>query len=339
MKSVEFKDGVVVLLDQTLLPNEVKYIECDDVETLAEAIENLRVRGAPAIGVVAALGLASIAVQNSTGSREEILEALRKGNERLASTRPTAVNLYWALDRVMNAAERSERPGETALKEALRIYDENMESDRKIGEHGAKVMEDGDVVLTHCNAGSLATAGYGTALGVVKAASEKGKTISVFADETRPLLQGARLTAFELVDVGIPVTVIVDGSAGLVMRKHGVTKVVVGADRIASNGDTANKIGTYNLAVLAKEHGIPFYVAAPLSTIDTSIDSGDDIPIEYRSEREIEFIHGKRSVAGGAKALNPAFDVTPHEYIMGIITEKGVLKPPFTKSIKKAFKG
>jgi len=337
MKPVEFKDGVVVLLDQTLLPTEVKYIECRDVETLAEAIESLRVRGAPAIGVTAAFGLASIAVQNSGKSREEILEVLRNGKERLAATRPTAVNLFWALDRVMKAAEDSDAPDQTALKEALRIYEENLESDNKIGENGAEVFEDGDVVITHCNAGSLATAGIGTALGVIKTAAKKGKKLKVFADETRPLLQGARLTAFELVDAEIPVTVIVDGSSGLIMRKHGVTKVITGADRIASNGDTANKIGTYNLAVLAKEHGIPFYVAAPLSTIDISLASGDDIPIEYRSEKEIEFIHGKRSVAGGAEALNPAFDVTPHKYIAGIITEKGVLKEPYMESLKKAF--
>jgi methylthioribose-1-phosphate isomerase len=337
MKAVDFKDGVVVLLDQTLLPHEVRYIECEDIESLAEAIENLRVRGAPAIGVAAALGLAVIAVQNSGKKNTEILEALRQGKERLASTRPTAVNLSWALERVMNAAEGSDNPGEDALKEALRIFDENIESDRKIAEYGSKVINDGDVVLTHCNAGSLATGGYGTALGVLKAAYKKGKKITVFVDETRPLFQGARLTAFELVDAGIPVTVIVDGSTGMVMKKHDVTKVVVGADRIASNGDTANKIGTYNLAVLAKEHGIPFYVAAPLSTIDIKLGSGDNIPIEYRSDKEIEFIYGKRVVAGGARVLNPAFDVTPHEYITGIITEQGVLKPPYTESIKRAF--
>ncbi len=337
MKPVRFEGDKVVLLDQTLLPTEVKYIECVDVEQLAQAIEELKVRGAPAIGVAAAFGLAMVAVRNSGKDPKQVLEALEKAKARLAKTRPTAVNLFWALERVMAKARSAKNPGEAALKEALRIYEENLGSDKKIGEHGASVIEDGDIVLTHCNTGTLATAGYGTALGVVKTAWAMGKKIRVFSDETRPLLQGSRLTTFELVDAGIPVTVIVDGSAGLIMRKHGVTKVIVGADRIASNGDTANKIGTYTLAVLAKEHGIPFYVAAPLSTIDRSIASGEDIPLEYRGDKEIEFMQGKRVVAGGARVLNPAFDVTPHEYITGIITEKGILRPTYTESIKKAF--
>ncbi|MEE8167604.1 MAG: S-methyl-5-thioribose-1-phosphate isomerase [Candidatus Hydrothermarchaeales archaeon] len=338
IKPVEFKDGKIVLLDQTLLPLEVKYIECEDVECLAEAIENLRVRGAPAIGVAAALGLAVAALNNVEEESERLLDEMEKAKKRLEATRPTAVNLFWALDGVMKKARDSENPAEAAMKEALHIYHDNLGADKKIGEYGSEVIEDGDTILTHCNAGALATAGYGTALGVIKAAWEKGKKIKVFADETRPLLQGARLTAFELVEAGIPVTVIVDSSAAFAMKLGNVSKVVVGADRIAANGDTANKIGTYSLAVLAKEHGIPFHVVAPLSTIDMSIATGEDIPIEYRDKNEIEFFAGKRIVAGGADVLNPAFDVTPNEYITGIITEKGVLKPPYVDSINDVFK-
>ncbi len=339
MEPVKFEGDKIRLLDQTLLPTEVKYIECSDVEQLARAIENLQVRGAPAIGVAAAFGLAMVAVKNSGRQPKDILIELEKAKSRLAKTRPTAVNLFWALERVMGKARESKNPGEVALKEALRIYQENLDAERKMAGYGSEIIEGGDVVLTHCNTGALATAGQGTALGVVKAAWASGKRIKVYATETRPLFQGARLTAFELVGAGIPVVVIADSSAGLAMKRMGIKKVIVGADRIASNGDTANKIGTYTLAVLAKEHGIPFYVAAPLSTIDRNIKSGDEIPIEYRSKEEIEFIHGKRVVAGGAEALNPAFDVTPSKYIAGIITEKGILRPPFTESIRRAFEG
>ncbi|MDI6655494.1 MAG: S-methyl-5-thioribose-1-phosphate isomerase [Candidatus Hydrothermarchaeota archaeon] len=337
MKAIEFKDSKVVLIDQTLLPLELKYIECDNVECIAEAIENLRIRGAPAIGVAAAFGLALTALQNSRESREKILSELEKSCERLKKTRPTAVNLFWALDRVIEKARNSNNVAEAAVKEALRIYHEDVDASKKIGEHGAELIKNGDVILTHCNAGALATAGFGTALGVIRVAQQKGKKIKVFADETRPLLQGARLTAFELIYEGIPVTVITDSTAAFVMKNCGVGKVIVGADRIAANGDTANKIGTYGVAVLAKEHKILFYVAAPLSTIDLSISSGKEISIEFRNKREIEFFSEKRIVAEGAEVLNPAFDITPHEYIAGIITEKGVLRPPFEKSIKRAF--
>lgn len=337
MRVIEFKDGRIILLDQTLLPLEIKYIECEDVECIAEAIENLRIRGAPAIGVAAAFGMALTAVKNAGKDGSEVLNALETTEIRLKETRPTAVNLAWAVERVFRKAAASKNPAEHALKEALKIYDEALESDRRMGEHGAELIKDGDIILTHCNAGGLATCGIGTALGVIKTAWQQKRKIEVFADETRPLLQGARLTAFELVEEGIPVTVITDSMAAFAMKNLGITKVIVGADRIAANGDTANKIGTYGVAVLAKEHGIPFYVAAPLSTIDRNTPTGSGIPIEFRSKDEIVFFNGKRIVADGADVKSPAFDVTPHRYISGIITERGVLEPPFEKSIYRAF--
>lgn len=338
METIKLKEDKVLLIDQTLLPTQVKYVECRDVECIAEAIENLRVRGAPAIGVAAAFGLAITAVKHSGRRREEILAELHKAAERLKKTRPTAVNLFWAIDRIMEMAKKTDNVAEAVFKGALQIYHRDIETNRRMGEYGAELIKDGDVILTHCNAGALATAGtYGTALGVIKVAWEQGKKIRVFADETRPLLQGARLTAFEMVHEGIPVTVITDGMAAYAMKNQGITKVIVGADRIAANGDTANKIGTYGVAILAREHSIPFYVAAPLSTIDLNIASGSDIPIEFRDRREIEFFNDKRIVAGDAEIMSPAFDVTPGRYIAGIITEKSVLKPPFKKSIRKAF--
>ena len=338
LKTIDLKDEKVVILDQTLLPNEVRYIECETIECTAQAIKRLSIRGAPAIGVAAAFALALTALKNVNKSREAIIKELEKAYDIIHSTRPTAVNLFWALDRVMKVARSSEKPCEAVVKEALRIYHEDIAMNKKLGYYGAELIEDGDVILTHCNAGALATAGYGTALGVIRAAWEQGKRIKVIARETRPLLQGARLTAWELVEEGIPVTVICDSSAGLVMRKHGVTKVIVGADRIASNGDTANKIGTYSLAILAREHRIPFYVAAPTSTIDLNIKSGEEIPIEYRDEKEIIYFNNKRIVAEGAEVLNPAFDVTPAKYISAIITEKGLIAPPYEENIKKVVK-
>lgn len=336
MRAIELKGEKLVILDQSLIPREMKYIECEDVECVAEAIENLRVRGAPAIGVTVALALGLTAVKSSNKTKDEVLKELETASERLRKTRPTAVNLFWAIDRVLSAAKRAKNPAESALKEALRIYQETLEADKKISQHGAELIEDGDVILTHCNAGALATAGFGTALGVIKAAHAQGKKIKVFADETRPLLQGARLTAFELVQENIPVTVIVDSAAAFAMKNYCVSKVLVGADRIAANGDTANKIGTYSLAVLAKEHRVPFYVAAPLSTIDMSIKSSAEIPIEFRNRHEIEYFNGKPVVAEGAEILNPAFDVTPGKYISAIITEKGVLRKPYAESIARA---
>ncbi|NOZ59888.1 MAG: S-methyl-5-thioribose-1-phosphate isomerase [Euryarchaeota archaeon] len=339
MRTIELKGEKVVMIDQTLLPEEVRLIECADTECIAEAIESLRIRGAPALGVAAAFALAQTALKNAHKPAQEVLSELEKTRRRIAATRPTAVNLHLALERVMNRARESPSPAEAAYREALRIYEEDLEANRRLGEHGAELLEDGDVVLTHCNTGALATASYGTALGVIVTAWRQGKRLRVFADETRPLLQGARLTAWELVQEGIPVTVITDSSAGYVMRTRGVTKVIVGADRIAANGDTANKIGTYSLAVLAREHRIPFYVAAPLSTIDPETPDGERIPVEYRGREEIEFFNGRRIVPREAEVLNPAFDVTPARYITGIITEAGVLTPPYEESIRRALEG
>ncbi|NOZ82949.1 MAG: S-methyl-5-thioribose-1-phosphate isomerase [Euryarchaeota archaeon] len=338
MQVISLEGDRVVMLDQTLLPGEERIIECESTECVAEAIEKLRIRGAPALGIAAAFAMAQTAVRSRGRSREEVLEALRRTYERIKATRPTAVNLHAALDRVMRSAEASDDPAEAAVSEAMKIYEEEQEASRKLCEHGAELLRDGDVVLTHCNTGMLATATLGTALGVIVTAWKQGKRLRVFADETRPLLQGARLTAWELVKAGIPVTVIADGSAGYVMRTQGVSKVIVGADRIALNGDTANKIGTYSLAVLAKEHGAEFYIAAPLSTIDPNIESGEEIPVEQRSREELEFFNGRRIVPEQAEVLNLAFDVTPAEYITGIITEAGVLRPPYEESIRRALR-
>lgn len=336
MEVIKLKDSKVVILDQTLLPTEVRYIECSEVEAIAEAIESLRIRGAPALGVAGAFALAMVALKDPGAPKALLLQRLREARERIARTRPTAVNLSWAMDRVLRRAEAA-GTAEAVVKEALWIYEENKEADRKMGEHGLGVIDDGDTILTHCNAGALATAGYGSALGVIKASWKAGKGIKVVVGETRPLLQGARLSAFELVYDEIPVTVITDSMAAFAMQRLGIKKVVVGADRIAANGDTANKIGTYSIAILAKAHGIPFYIAAPTSTIDPRMKSGDEIPIEFRDKDEIVFFAGKRMVPDGAEVFNPAFDVTPAEYITGIITERGVLRPPYRESIAALF--
>ena len=318
MKTVYYKDQQVILIDQTLLPSKLEYIKCDNIECVAEAIQSLRVRGAPAIGVTAALALAMVAEKTREAGKEEALKELEMAKDLLAKTRPTAVNLFWALEKVTKAAKKSEDPSTAAFNEAMKIWDEDIQMNKKLEKNGASLIKKGDIILTHCNAGSLATSGFGTALGVIKEAQRQGKDLKVFADETRPLLQGARLTAFEMVKAGIPVTVITDNMAAFVMKKHNVNKVIVGADRIARNGDTANKIGTYGLAILAKEHSIPFYVAAPLSTIDMNIKGGKDIPIEYRDEDEIRYFNKKQIVAEGSEVLNPAFDVTPADYISEI---------------------
>ena len=336
MQVISLDGEKVAILDQTLLPEEERIIVCEDTECIAEAIESLRIRGAPALGIAAAFAMAQTALKNRGKSREEVLEALKRTRDRIKATRPTAVNLHSALERVLRSAESSDEPAEAAVQEALKLQREEQEAGRRLCEHGAELLRDGDVVLTHCNTGMLATATCGTALGVIISAWKQGKKLRVFADETRPLLQGARLTAWELVKAGVPVTVIADGCAGYVMRTQGVSKVIVGADRIAMNGDTANKIGTYSLAVLAKEHGAEFYVAAPLSTIDPEIESGDEIPVEKRSREELEFFNGRRLIPENAEVFNPAFDVTPAEYITGIITEAGVLRPPYRQSIQKA---
>jgi methylthioribose-1-phosphate isomerase len=338
VKTIEWKDGKVRLIDQTRLPQELVYIETDDLDTLGEAIRSLRVRGAPAIGIAAAFGVV-IGVHNAPDEPEAFFRQLHSTIAFLRQTRPTAVNLFWALDRMQKVAEsQRDRPvpqiKAALLAEAQRILEEDRRVCREIGRHGAELLPDPAVVLTHCNTGALATADYGTALGVVYAAVEQGKRVHVYADETRPLLQGSRLNAWELMQEGIPVTILPDSAAGFVMQQGKVDCVLVGADRIASNGDTANKIGTYTLAVLAKKHGIPFYVAAPISTIDLSLASGDEIPIEERSPDEVTTCGGTRIAPAGVQVYNPAFDLTPHELIAAIITEAGVIRPPFSENLR-----
>jgi methylthioribose-1-phosphate isomerase len=324
-------DGHLRLIDQTLLPVELKFLDCHDVPTVWEAIKSLRVRGAPAIGVAAAYGVC-VGLQSETSTSEALFRKLDEVTDYLATSRPTAVNLFWALERMKRSVSDA-RGGSvsevrrTLLDEAHAIREEDRQMCRAIGRHGAALLENGSGVLTHCNAGGLATSDYGTALAVFFAAHESGKQLHVYADETRPLLQGARLTAWELVEHGIDVTLICDSMAAQVMREGRIQAVVVGADRIAANGDTANKIGTYGVALLAKAHGIPFYVAAPSSTFDLSIASGDQIPIEIRDSREITHGFGRQTAPEGVQVYNPAFDVTPAALIRAIICEKGVISP------------
>jgi len=316
------------LLDQTRLPTEELYFVCQDVETLAHAIETLRVRGAPAIGVSAAYGVAIAAMNADDADRRD---AVARAIARLARTRPTAVNLFWALERMRRTAEAATdvELGERLLAEARAIEKDDDRRCRAMGGHGAGLLPDEATVITHCNAGGLATSGYGTALGVFYAAAEMGKRLRVYADETRPLLQGARLTAWELATSNIDVTVICDSTAASLMRSRHVDGVFVGADRIAANGDTANKIGTYGLAIAAQKHGVPFYVVAPMSTVDMTLPDGSHIPIEERGEDEVRCGAGRRTVPDAAKVWNPAFDVTPADLITGIVTEHGVARPPF----------
>ncbi|RMH09210.1 MAG: S-methyl-5-thioribose-1-phosphate isomerase [Nitrospirae bacterium] len=331
--TVEWRDGTVCLLDQSCLPGEVRILNCYDHHMVASAIRDLKVRGAPAIGVAAALGVALAAHTTRATSPLAFAQEMETVCAEFSSTRPTAVNLFWALDRMRRvlhtwAQASVDTLKRLLLKEALRIQEEDLAMNRAIGRHGSTVVADGHQILTHCNAGALATAGYGTALGVVRAAWEQGKRIHVFADETRPVLQGARLTAWELRQEGIPVTVITDNTAGVLMKQRRIDLCLVGADRIAANGDVANKIGTYSLAVLAKAHGVPFYVAAPSSTIDCAIASGEAIPIETRPPHEVTSLYsGTRIAPEGVEVLNLAFDVTPADYITGIITERGIFRP------------
>jgi len=335
--------GFLRLIDQTRLPTEYIEIDCRDVPAVWEAIKQLRVRGAPAIGVTAAYGAVLGARSKGCGDAVAVRCALSEAIASLRTSRPTAVNLFWALDRIHASVAQSTRddgPGilERLLAEARKIEEEDRAMCRAIGRHGARLVEPGQGILTHCNAGGLATADYGTALAVVFAAHEQGTPLRVFADETRPLLQGARLTAWELKRRGIPVTLICDNMAAQVMREGKVQLVVVGADRIAANGDTANKIGTYGVAVLARAHGIPFYVAAPSSTFDLSIPDGFAIPIEQRDPREVTHGFGRQTAPDGIEVYNPAFDVTPAELIAGIITEKGVVRPVNADSIREVLK-
>ena len=329
------------MIDQTLLPEELKHIECRDVATVAEAIKMLRVRGAPAIGVAAAYGVV-VAAQEAIQVGSDPVAHIRKSIDILAATRPTAVNLFWALDRMGKLLGENESLDPAALRDTLlaeadRIFEEDKETCRAIGRNGAELLEGTSTVLTHCNAGGLATADYGTALAVVYAAVEAGKQVAVFADETRPLLQGSRLTAWELQQSGVDVTVICDSMAATVLRDKAISSVIVGADRIAANGDVANKIGTYGLAILAREHDVPFYVAAPLSTIDMSLEEGSLIPIEERSSGEITQGMGKTTAPDDVGVYNPAFDVTPNRLVSAIITEKGVARSPYDETFRTWF--
>ncbi|WP_027621573.1 S-methyl-5-thioribose-1-phosphate isomerase [Acetivibrio clariflavus] len=340
MRPLEYCNGVLKLVDQTKLPLEKKIVELSTYEEIADAIKKMTVRGAPAIGVTAVYGVVVAANSINTSSKDEFFEKLKKACDLIKSTRPTAVNLFWAVDRVYNKAVSNkdksiEQIREIIEAEARLMEKEDIESNRAIGKYGNELIKPNYTILTHCNAGALATCDYGTALGVIRAAHEAGKNISVFADETRPYLQGSRLTVWELMEDNIPVTLICDNMAGHFMKEGVIDCVIVGADRIALNGDTANKIGTYSLSVLAKENNIPFYVAAPISTIDFSIESGEQIPIEERNSEEVTHIKSIRIAPEGIKVRNPAFDVTPNKYITAIITDKGIIYPPYKENIIK----
>jgi len=340
--TIEWANGKVRLIAQTLLPNEFKYIDCETVEDVWEAIKQLKVRGAPAIGIAGALGVVLGVWDLDIANFADFSNEVNRIADYLATSRPTAVNLFWALDRMKETVEQNKNAPISEIKkillaEAQKIIDEDNETCRAIGKHGLELIKDYNSVLTHCNAGGLATASYGTALAVIYAAQEAGKSIKVYADETRPLLQGARLTTFELMQAEIDVTLICDNMAAQVMKEGKVDCVIVGADRIASNGDVANKIGTYNVAILAKEHKIPFYVAAPISTFDMTLATGDEIPIEQRGAEEITEGFGKRTAPEGVKVYSPAFDVTPARLVDAIITEKGVIKKPCLQKLRKFF--
>jgi methylthioribose-1-phosphate isomerase len=337
IETIQWTGDRVVMIDQRKLPLEEKYVTCSSYEDVAQAIRNMTIRGAPAIGVAAAMGVALGVLHASEDQLDAQFQTIC---DTLARTRPTAVNLFWAIDR-MQRLYHSLRGQPIAsirrrlIEEALRIREDDIAICRAIGRHGAPLVPDGRTVLTHCNAGALATAGYGTALGVIRAAIESGKRVEVFSDETRPFLQGARLTVWELQQDGIPTTLITDNMAGYFLKSGRIGCVVVGADRIAANGDVANKIGTYTVAVLAKENGVPFFVAAPISTLDLSLDSGDAIPIEQRAAAEVTHVFGQLVAPEGTSAAHPAFDVTPARYISAIITENGVARTPYEESLRR----
>ncbi|KMQ51232.1 Methylthioribose-1-phosphate isomerase [Chitinispirillum alkaliphilum] len=345
LKTIEWKDNAVVIIDQTKLPEELKYLRIETIEQMYEAIKVLRVRGAPAIGIAAAFGLC-LALNEfpDQGNRNDFFSLLEKNADYLAGSRPTAVNLFWALDRMKSFALKQDSQRSVAqlksalLNEAINILEEDRRICRSIGENGLKLLEGKTNILTHCNAGGLATSEYGTALSPIYVAREQGTFFKVFADETRPLLQGARITAFELSRAGIEVTVICDNMAAMVMAQKKVDAVIVGADRIASNGDTANKIGTYGLALVAAAHNVPFFVAAPSSTFDLTLKTGEEIPIEERGREEISNFFGKNTVSEGVNIFNPAFDVTPSRLITAIITERGIVNPPYKENIDQLFK-
>jgi methylthioribose-1-phosphate isomerase len=339
-KTIEWKGDHVRLLDQRELPQEIRYLECRNASALAKAIRTMAIRGAPAIGVAAAMGIALAAKKIRSNHPEFFRKEVGRVCHQMSQARPTAVNLFWAIERMKGLLHqcRSEEVEDLKSKlerEALRIYEEDLEVNKEIGKNGKGFIQDGMGVLTHCNAGALATAGYGTALGVIRAAWAEGKRFHVYVDETRPQLQGARLTAWELKQEKIPCTVITDSMAGSLMAKGKIHLVLVGADRIARNGDTANKIGTYSLAVLASWHRIPFYVAAPTSTVDLRLSTGKEIPIEERAREEVAHVGHKRIVPKGIQVFNPAFDVTPSRLIDAIITEKGIIRKPFQRNLNR----
>jgi methylthioribose-1-phosphate isomerase len=339
IQTLEWTDNGVRFIDQTKLPTEETYVTCKSYKQVADAIRTMIVRGAPAIGVAAAMGIAIGVKDSKAESVGELKRELDQISDVIGQTRPTAVNLFWAIARMKEKFEQLRvRPisqiKDGLIEEAKRMHAEDIAANQAMGRHGATLMPSSGGVLTHCNAGALATAGYGTALGVIRAAIEAGKKIHVYADETRPFLQGSRLTAWELMKDGIPTTVISDNMAGAMMRQGKIGAIVVGADRIAANGDVANKIGTYSVAVLAKENGIPFYVAAPISTVDLNCPDGSRIPIEQRNPKEITHIAGKQMVPDGVSIENPSFDVTPAKYVAAIITERGIAREPYGESLR-----
>jgi methylthioribose-1-phosphate isomerase len=340
IQTLEWTDHGVRFIDQTKLPTEEVYVTCTTHQQVADVIRNMVVRGAPAIGVAAAMGIALGVKASKAENGGDLKVEFDQICEVIGKTRPTAVNLFWAIRRMRDKFEMLRvRPlaqiKQALIEEAQRMHAEDIAANQAMGRHGATLMPDSGGVLTHCNAGALATCGYGTALGVIRAAVEQGKKIHVFADETRPFLQGSRLTAWELMKDGIPTTVISDNMAGAMMKQQKINAVVVGADRIAANGDVANKIGTYSVAVLAKEHGIPFYVAAPLSTVDFETPDGSGIPIEQRDGKEVTHIAGRQMVPDGVEVENPAFDVTPAKYVTAIVTERGIARAPYGESLRR----
>jgi methylthioribose-1-phosphate isomerase len=344
IKTLEWKKGRLYLLDQTRLPHQETYLACSTYQEVARAIRDMVVRGAPAIGVAAAFGMLLGARHSKARTPADLERHMSQVARALISTRPTAVNLVWAVERMRAKLIKNLTRGKQALLRALegeagKILEEDLKANREMGRQGQILVPDGVSVLTHCNAGALATAGYGTALGVIRAAREAGKRVHVYVDETRPFLQGARLTAWELMKDRIPFTLITDNMAGWLMAQGRVQLVITGADRIAANGDVANKIGTYSLALLCRAHRIPFYVAAPLSTIDLSTEKGEKIPIEQRAAAEVTTLQGKRLAPDAAKAYNPAFDVTPHRFISAIITERGIVQKPYRSNLKKMLSG
>lgn len=339
LRTIEWKDNAVVMIDQTKLPNELVYVKLTDYKEVADAIRTLVVRGAPAIGVSGAFGLALEVLQSNATTKEDLLSDLEQARKVLHETRPTAVNLEWGLERIMRVAKSGKdvlNIKESVVEEAKRMADEDIQVNMRMGKYGAQLFSDNDTIMTHCNAGALATVGYGTALGVIRATKESGKKIKVIATETRPVMQGSRLTVFELKHDGIDVTLIPDTAVGYAMARGLVSKVIVGADRILHTGHVYNKIGTYQIAVMAKEHKIPFYVAAPLSTFDLK-SRPEEVIIEQRKASEVTTLAGKKTAPDDINVINPAFDMTPPELISGIITETGIAKPPLEESIKKLF--